>query len=100
LKSSHRISSEFDIIQIDLNPWRIIVEKLEWELLIEVFGRMQAELIEGMLKANELFQEAVGHFAYPTTFDGLARVQIFVPKNKISEAKELLEFFENGTGEN
>jgi hypothetical protein len=80
------------------------VEKLEWELLIEVFGRMQAELIECMLKANEidveLFQEAVGHFAYPTTFDGLARVQIFVPKNKISEAKELLEFFENGTGEN
>jgi len=68
---------------------------LKWELLTEVFGRMEADLIESLLKAHEieveLFQEAIGHFAYPTTIDGLAKVQIFVPSNKLMIARELLE---------
>ena len=80
------------------------MDQLKWGLLIEVFGRLEAELLESMLKAHEieveLFQESIGHFAYPTTIDGLARVQIFVPKNKFKEAKELIEDYQNGTMEN
>ena len=79
------------------------MDRLEWGLLTEVFGRLEAELLESMLKAHEidveLFQESIGHFAYPTTIDGLARVQIFIPKNKMIEANELLEDYHNGTME-
>lgn len=78
---------------------------LKWDLLTEVYGRMEAEIIKSMLNANgidvELFQEAVGrNFAYPTNVGEFARVQIFVPKNKLFEAKELLENSQNGTMEN
>ncbi|OGN73105.1 MAG: hypothetical protein A2X25_11220 [Chloroflexi bacterium GWB2_49_20] len=78
------------------------MNELKWDLLAEVFGRMEAEIIQSMLNANgidaELFQEAVGrNFAYPTTVGGFARVQIFVPKNKLIEAKELLKNSQNDT---
>ena len=42
----------------------------------------------------ELFQEAIGHSIYPVTFDMLGRVQVFVPKEKIKQARKLLEEFE------
>jgi hypothetical protein len=47
-----------------------------------------------------LFQEAVGHHAFPTTIDGLGHVQIFVPKEKLEEAKALLEDFQNSDDAN
>jgi hypothetical protein len=69
------------------------MEELKWELLTEVYGRMEAELIESYLEAHrikvELFQEAVGHHIYPTTLDGMGRVQIFVPKENAHEARKL-----------
>ena len=41
------------------------MDELKWAKLTEVYGRMDADLIESYLKANgievELFQEAVGH---------------------------------------
>ena len=68
--------------------------ELEWILLTEVQGRLEADLIESMLKASgiqvELFQEAVGHHIYPVTVDGLGRVQVFVPREKAAEARELI----------
>jgi hypothetical protein len=69
------------------------MEELKWELLAEVYGRMEAELIESYLEAHginvELFQEAVGHHIYPTTLDGMGRVQIFVPKEEARQARKL-----------
>lgn len=69
--------------------------ELDWVLLTEVQGRLQADLIESMLKASgievELFQEAVGHHIYPVTVDGLGRVQVFVPREKAAEARLLIE---------
>src|SRR3972149_6161100 len=60
------------------------MDELKWEMLAEVYGRMDAELIKSYLEAQgievELFQEAVGHHVYPTTLDGMGRVQIFVSK--------------------
>lgn len=70
------------------------MDQLTWELLTETNGRLQADLVKSYLQAEgievELFQEAVGHHIYPVMIDGLGRVQIFVPKNQLAEARELL----------
>jgi hypothetical protein len=71
------------------------MDELKWAKLTEVYGRMEADVIESYLEANgvdvELFQEAVGHHIYPTTMDGLAKVQIFVAKENLDEALRLIE---------
>ena len=71
------------------------MDDLKYELLAEVYGRMEAELIESYLEAHEidveLFQESIGQNIYPTSVDTLGNVQIFVRKDKIKEALELLE---------
>ena len=79
--------------------------ELKWALLTEIYGRMNAELIQSLLNANgidvELFQEAAGgNFAYPTNVGEFARVQIFVPVKKLTEAKEIFENSQNGSMEN
>lgn len=70
------------------------MENLTWELLTETNGRLQADLLKSYLQAEgidvELFQEAIGHHIYPVMIDGLGRVQIFVPKSQLKQAKELL----------
>ena len=77
------------------------MDELKWAKLTEVYGRMDADLIESYLKANgidvELFQEAVGHTIYPTTIDGLAKVQIFVQKENLEEARKMIERFNEQT---
>lgn len=66
---------------------------MKWEKLTDVYGRLDADVLKSYLEANEvpveLFQEAVGHHAFPTTIDGLGRVQLFVPADKIERAREL-----------
>ena len=77
------------------------MDELKWAKLTDVYGRFQAELIENYLESNgidvELFQEAVGNSIYPTTIDGLAKVQIFVEKENLPEARKLLEQFNDQT---
>ena len=79
------------------------MNEMKWAKLTEVIGRMDADLIESYLEANgidvELFQEAVGHLIYPTTIDGLGRVQIFVEKENLHEARKLLERFNDHISE-
>jgi hypothetical protein len=79
------------------------MDELTYENLIEVNGRLEGEMIESYLEAHgidvELVQESIGHSAYPVTVDGLGRVQIFVPKDKIAEARELLKIFQEGIQE-
>jgi len=79
------------------------MDQLTYEILAEVFGRLEAELIESLLEAEgidvELVQESVGHTIYPVSVDGLGRVQIFVPKNKILEAREWLKTYREGIQE-
>ena len=73
------------------------------KILMEVNGRLEGEMIESYLEAHgidvELVQESIGHSAYPVTVDGLGRVQIFVPKDRIAEARELLKIFQEGIQE-
>ena len=76
------------------------MDTMKWEKLSEVQGRLEAELIESFLEANgvdvELVQESIGHSAFPVMVDGLGRVQIFVPKEKIIAAGQLLKDFQEG----
>ena len=73
------------------------MNELKYELLTEVNGRMQADLFKSYLEAEgikvELFQEAIGHHIYPVMIDGLARVQVFVPKTQAADAHKLMESF-------
>jgi len=74
------------------------VRDLKWELLTEVGGRLQANLLKSHLEAEgievELFQEAVGRHAYPVTIDGLGRVQIFVANKDVASARQVLRHYE------
>ena len=73
-------------------------DELKWELLTEVQGRWEADIIKAYLAGSgidsELFQEAAGQL-FPTALDILGRVQIFVPKEQAEEARKLLEEYNN-----
>lgn len=78
------------------------MDELKWELLTEVQGRGEADVIKAYLLGNgiedvELFQESVGQHIYPTTLDILGNVQIFVPKEQAAEARQLLEEYNNAS---
>jgi hypothetical protein len=77
------------------------MDTMKWEKLTEIQGRLEAELIESFLEAHgvdvELIQESVGHSAFPVMVDGLGRVQIFVSKENIRKARELLDDFNEGS---
>ena len=70
------------------------MDGLKWEKLTETNGRMEADVLKSFLEAEgihvEVFQEAVGHHIYPVMVDGLGRVQLFVSKEQIVMARELL----------
>lgn len=76
------------------------MDELQWELLTEIHGRLEADLLKSYLEAHgidvELIQEAVGRTIYPVTVNGLGLVQVFVPKARAAEARELLETFRQG----
>jgi len=71
---------------------------MKYEMLAEIYGRMEAELIKSYLEANEidveLFQESIGQNIYPTTIDQLGKVQVFVKKENLEEARILLKEME------
>ena len=75
------------------------MDELKWELLTEVQGRVEADVLKSYLEAYgvevELFQEALGQHIYPTTLDILGRVQIFIPKEQAEAAHKLLEEYNN-----
>lgn len=79
------------------------MDQLKYEKLAEIQGRWEAEVIESYLEAHgidvELIQESIGRSAYPVTVDGLGRVQVFVPKDKVHEALEWLKTYREGTQE-
>jgi hypothetical protein len=70
------------------------MDELKWQVLTETNGRMEADILKSYLEAEgvqvELIQEAVGHHIYPVTIDGLGRVQLFVSKEQIETAREIL----------
>ena len=76
------------------------MDELKWDLLADVQGRWQADLLKSYFEAYgievELFQESLGQHIYPSTLDILGNVQLFVPKEQLEDAKKLLaEYYEN-----
>jgi hypothetical protein len=61
---------------------------------------LEAEVVKSYLEATgvpvELFQEAIGQLI-PTNLDEFGRVQLFVPKEKLEEARKLYEDYQNST---
>ena len=74
------------------------MSEMKYEMLAEIYGRMEAELIKSYLEANEidveLFQESIGQNIYPTTIDQLGKVQVFVKRENLEEARILLKEME------
>jgi hypothetical protein len=81
----------------------VIMNQMKWELLAEVSGRFEAELMKSYLEAEgipaQLFQEGTGQDIYPVNFGPLAMVQVFVPKESFDEACRLMEAYKPGTDE-
>lgn len=76
------------------------MDELKFELLTDVQGRAEADILKAYLLGNgiedvELFQESLGQHIYPTTLDILGNVQLFVPKEQIEAARKLLEEYIN-----
>lgn len=75
------------------------MDELKWDFLTEIQGRWQADLLKSYFEASgidvELFQESLGQHIYPTGLDILGNVQIYVPKEQLGAAKELLKEYFN-----
>ena len=65
-----------------------------WEVIDEVSGQFQAEIVRGILEAQEipvvLSQEGIGH-VYAFTVGSLATVQVLVPAREAERARQVLE---------
>jgi hypothetical protein len=74
----------------------------DWIVLDEVAGMPQAEILRGMLEAQEipsvLSQEGAGR-AIGLTIGTLGTVQILIPAKDLERAQEILATFYAGSGE-
>ena len=71
------------------------MDELKYVLLTDIQGRADAEVLKAFLLGNgiedvELIQESLGRSIYPTTLDILGNVQVFVPREPIEAARQLL----------
>lgn len=74
-----------------------------WEIVDEVNGELQAELLRGLLEAQGiqvvLNQEGAGR-AYGLNIGTLGQVQILVPSHASAEARQILDDYYAGKFEN
>jgi hypothetical protein len=70
-----------------------------WEVIVEVAGQLQSEIMRGMLEAQGIkvwiSQEGAGR-AYGLNVGRLGRVQILVPAGEVEQAKALLDEYYSG----
>jgi len=75
---------------------RLKMSELKYTKLTEVLGRWKAEIVESFLESEgidvELIQDSLTHSAYIFPF---ALVQIFVPNEKLEQARELVKDLED-----
>jgi hypothetical protein len=71
------------------------MDEMKFTQLMEVLGRWKAEIIESYLKAEGidvvLIEDSISQSTYANPF---APVQVFVPKEALAQARELMETFE------
>ena len=70
-----------------------------WEIIDEVYGELQAEILRGLLEAQGiqvvLNQEGAGR-AYGINVGSLGMVQIMVPSHAAIEGRKVLEDYKEG----
>ncbi len=71
----------------------------KWELIIEVSGELQADLLRNLLEAQGikvfLNQEGAGK-AYGLTVGPLGQVQVLVPEHQSQEARQIVDDYYAG----
>jgi len=71
------------------------MDEMKFTQLMEVLGRWKAEIVESYLKAEGidvvLIEDSISQSTYANPF---APVQVFVPKEALAQARELMETFE------
>lgn len=69
----------------------------DWTTLLEVFDRLQAEIIKEALEAQgisaEIFQEGVAHYIYPVG-GPLGKIEICVPASQLQIALAWLDEYQ------
>lgn len=74
-----------------------------WDVLVEIGGSFQAEILRGLLEAQGisvvLSQEGAGRSAYAVTVGPLGQVQILVPAEQLSAARQILDDYYHGAYE-
>lgn len=72
------------------------MDELKYEKIGEANSRAEAEIIESFLEAEgidvELIEESISRSAYAIA---TTRIEIFVPKEQVEQARELLEPFDD-----
>ena len=71
----------------------------EWVSLMEIFDRLQAEILKEALEAQgiptQLFQEGLSHYVYPVS-GPMGRIEICVPSARLKDALSWLESYNSG----
>ena len=71
----------------------------EWVALLEVFDRLEAEILKEAIEAQgipaQLFQEGLSHYLYPVS-GPMGRIELCVPNDKLQEARQWLEAYNSG----
>lgn len=71
------------------------MDEMKYTQLVEVLGRWKAEIVESYLKAEGidvvLIEDSISQSTYANPF---APVQVFVPKEGLAQARQLMETFE------
>jgi hypothetical protein len=72
------------------------MDELKYEKIDEANNRAEADVIESFLEAEgidvELIEESVSYTSYAVP---MVRIQVFVPNEKIEQARELLKSFDD-----
>ena len=72
------------------------MNELKYEKIGEANNRAEADVIESFLKAEgidvALIEESVSYTSYAVP---MVRIQVFVPKENIEQARELLKSFDD-----
>jgi len=72
------------------------MDEMKYEKIADANSRAEAEVIESFLEAEgidvELIEESISHSAYAVA---TARVEVFVPREKVKKALKLLEPFDD-----
>ena len=72
------------------------MDEMKYAMLTEVIGRWRADILENFLESEgidvELIQDSISPSTFTSSFSG---VQVFVPKEKMEQARELLKAFDD-----